>query len=281
MKSSYDSSPLEWLFVAVLSYALGLVGQSWFSESELISGGWPWTTTGGFDTKNFVGLLLQTFLLPLSGVALLLFAAQTHKHASWPSAVKAALLGGAVAWAAVSAWLGWTRFGAPLLSAASSAASPPRATTTGTTVLDGAVHLRQRRALRRLALGRAPLRAAARRQRRPRALVGRRAAAARARRRRRRDQAAAAALRDPGARRARRRRRRARPPVAPDRRDHRGGRRVPRRRRRAAAVARGLGARLRRGARARAWRARARSSRRSGCCTRCACCSRRSSPTRG
>ena len=74
MKSSYDSSPLEWLFVAVLSYALGLVGQSWFSESELISGGWPWTTTGGFDTKNFVGLLLQTFLLPLSGVALLLFA---------------------------------------------------------------------------------------------------------------------------------------------------------------------------------------------------------------
>ena len=115
MKSPYDSSPLEWLFVAVLSYALGLVGQSWFSESELISGGWPWTTTGGFDTKNFVGLLLQTFLLPLSGVALLLFAAQTHKHASWPSAVKAALLGGAVAWAAVSAWLGWTRFGAPLL----------------------------------------------------------------------------------------------------------------------------------------------------------------------
>ena len=176
MMSPYDSSPLEWLFVAVLSYALGLVGQSWFSESELISGGWPWTTTGGFDAKNFVGLLLQTFLLPLSAVALLIFAAQTHKHASWPSAVKAALLGGAVGVGG--------RVGVARLDALRRAAARVRRRRLHRRrerrrrlllVLDGAVHLRQRRALlRRLALGRAPVRAAARRQRRPRALVGRR-----------------------------------------------------------------------------------------------------------
>jgi hypothetical protein len=110
--------PIEWLLLSVVTYGLGVYGGNLFAQSTLISGGWPWSSTGGFNSANFAGLLMQTFLLPLSGVSLLIFTAQTHKHAHWSHGLKAALLFGVAAWAMVSAVISYTEYGAPILRCA-------------------------------------------------------------------------------------------------------------------------------------------------------------------
>lgn len=59
-------SPYVWLSLSVMSFIIGSIGAHWFAISDLVTGAWPWTTNGGYNSGQLFGLILHTYFTPAS-----------------------------------------------------------------------------------------------------------------------------------------------------------------------------------------------------------------------